>query len=260
MLSKGLSSVLSRTPVWKHQFFRAQLSLWSNSYIHTWLLGKTIILTIWTFVGKVMSLLFNTLSRFFIVKVHQEITRWLFPITQKSAEELHSPWLLLESWMVFLHMVAKLSSFQALRAPTSFCEFTGDLRVQVGITSCALQPFLSSSSPYLHVPPFTPRTLASNSINTLTSSCNSVTDLRWFHGWFILVLEWACLLAASPVPVIWRSPPHPTQFWVYIIRCRVLNYLDYFFLFYPLNVSIAEFTHFSFLLASHHCWFNFLNM
>ena len=29
--------------------------------------GKTIALTIWTFVGKVMSLLFNTLSRFGIV-------------------------------------------------------------------------------------------------------------------------------------------------------------------------------------------------
>ena len=29
--------------------------------------GKTIALTLWTFVGKVMSLLFNTLSRFVIV-------------------------------------------------------------------------------------------------------------------------------------------------------------------------------------------------
>ena len=28
--------------------------------------GKTIVLTIWTFVGKVVSLLFNTLSRFVI--------------------------------------------------------------------------------------------------------------------------------------------------------------------------------------------------
>jgi len=28
--------------------------------------GKTIALTIWTFIGRVMSLLFNTLSRFFI--------------------------------------------------------------------------------------------------------------------------------------------------------------------------------------------------
>ena len=29
--------------------------------------GKTITLTVWTFVGKVMSLLFNTLSRFVVV-------------------------------------------------------------------------------------------------------------------------------------------------------------------------------------------------
>ena len=26
--------------VWKHQFFSSQLSLWSNSHIHTWLLEK----------------------------------------------------------------------------------------------------------------------------------------------------------------------------------------------------------------------------
>ena len=40
MLSKGLSRVLSCTTVWKHQFFGAQPSLWSNSHIHTWLLEK----------------------------------------------------------------------------------------------------------------------------------------------------------------------------------------------------------------------------
>ena len=38
--SKGLSRVLSNTMVQKHQFFDAQLSLWSNSHIHTWLLEK----------------------------------------------------------------------------------------------------------------------------------------------------------------------------------------------------------------------------
>ena len=38
--SKGLSRVFSNTTVQKHQFFRAQLSLWSNSHIHTWLLEK----------------------------------------------------------------------------------------------------------------------------------------------------------------------------------------------------------------------------
>ena len=37
--SKGLSRVFNTT-VQKHQFFGAQLSLWSNSHIHTWLLKK----------------------------------------------------------------------------------------------------------------------------------------------------------------------------------------------------------------------------
>ena len=35
-----LSRVFSNTIVQKHQFFSAQLSLWSNSHIHTWLLEK----------------------------------------------------------------------------------------------------------------------------------------------------------------------------------------------------------------------------
>ena len=38
--SKGLSRVFSSTTVQKHQFFGAQLSLWSNSHIHTLLLEK----------------------------------------------------------------------------------------------------------------------------------------------------------------------------------------------------------------------------
>ena len=38
--SKGLSRVLSNTTVQKNQFFGAQLSLWSNSHIHTWPLEK----------------------------------------------------------------------------------------------------------------------------------------------------------------------------------------------------------------------------
>ena len=40
LLSKGLSRLFSNTTVQKHQFFSAQLSLWSNSHIHTWLLEK----------------------------------------------------------------------------------------------------------------------------------------------------------------------------------------------------------------------------
>ena len=40
LLSKGLSRVFSNTTVQKHQFFCIQPSLWFNSYIHTWLVGK----------------------------------------------------------------------------------------------------------------------------------------------------------------------------------------------------------------------------
>ena len=38
--SKGLSRVFSNSTAKKHQFFSAQLCLWSNCYIHTWLLEK----------------------------------------------------------------------------------------------------------------------------------------------------------------------------------------------------------------------------
>ena len=37
---QGLSRVFSNTTVQKHQLFGTQLSLWSNSHIHTWLLEK----------------------------------------------------------------------------------------------------------------------------------------------------------------------------------------------------------------------------
>ena len=63
--SKGLSRVFSNTTVQKHQFFGAQPSSQSNSHPYT-TTGKTRALTRWTFVGKVMSLLFNMLSRLVI--------------------------------------------------------------------------------------------------------------------------------------------------------------------------------------------------
>ena len=65
--SKGLSRIFSSSKAQKHQFFNTQPSLWSNSHIHTWPYRKNHSLTRQTFVGKVMSLLFNTLSRFVIV-------------------------------------------------------------------------------------------------------------------------------------------------------------------------------------------------
>ena len=62
--SKGLSRVFSNTTVQKHQFFGTQLSLQlSHPYMTA---GKTIAFSRWTFVDKVMSLLFNMLSRLVI--------------------------------------------------------------------------------------------------------------------------------------------------------------------------------------------------
>ena len=62
---KGLLRVFSNTIVWRHQFFGSQPSLWSNLHLYT-TTGKTIALIIWTFVGKVMSMLFNMWPRFVI--------------------------------------------------------------------------------------------------------------------------------------------------------------------------------------------------
>ena len=77
--SKGLSRVFSSTTVQKHQFSGTQLSFvvqLSQPYVTT---GKTIALTRWTFVGKVMSLLFNMLSRLviaFIPKCKCQLISW----------------------------------------------------------------------------------------------------------------------------------------------------------------------------------------
>ena len=64
--SKGLSRVFSKNTVQNHQFFGVQLSfIVQLSHPHM-TIGKTIALTRRTFVGKVMSLLFNMLSRLVI--------------------------------------------------------------------------------------------------------------------------------------------------------------------------------------------------
>ena len=63
--SKGLSRVFSNTTVQKHQFFCTQLNSVQLSHPHM-TTGKTIALTRRTFVSKVMSLLFNILSRLVI--------------------------------------------------------------------------------------------------------------------------------------------------------------------------------------------------
>ena len=65
----------SKASIFLHSpFFMVQLS---HLYMTT---GKTIALTIWTFVGKVMSLLFNMLSRFviaFLLRSKRLLLSWL---------------------------------------------------------------------------------------------------------------------------------------------------------------------------------------
>ena len=87
--SRELSRVFSNTTVQKHQFFGTQLSLWSNShpYMTT---GKTIALTRWTFVGKVMSLLFNMLSRL-VTAFHSRSKHVLILWLQSSSAEILEP-------------------------------------------------------------------------------------------------------------------------------------------------------------------------
>ena len=75
LLSKGLLRIFSSTTVWKHQFFSVQPSVWCNSHPYM-TIGKIIALTIWTFVSKVISLLFNTLSGFVIAFLPIYLDSW----------------------------------------------------------------------------------------------------------------------------------------------------------------------------------------
>ena len=60
--SKGLSRVFSNTTVQKHKFFCAVFFMVQLSYPYM-TTGKTIALTRWTFVSKIMPVVFNMLSR-----------------------------------------------------------------------------------------------------------------------------------------------------------------------------------------------------
>ena len=66
LLSKGLSRVFSSTTVWKHQVLRVWPSLWSNSHIHTWLLGEKKQKTFTTPLLAKWFFFLNTLSEFVI--------------------------------------------------------------------------------------------------------------------------------------------------------------------------------------------------
>ena len=77
--SKGLSRVISNITVWKHQFFGAQVSLWST-LISLHVYWKTVALTRQIFIDKEMYLLFNTLTRWvmtFLPRSKHLLISWL---------------------------------------------------------------------------------------------------------------------------------------------------------------------------------------
>ena len=76
--SKGLSRVFSNTTVQKHQFFSAQVFQISHPSMTT---GKTKALTRRTFVGKIMSLLFNMLFRVVITFLPRSVFYFMAAIT-----------------------------------------------------------------------------------------------------------------------------------------------------------------------------------
>ena len=79
----------SSTIIQKHQFFNAHFVQLSHPYMTT---GKTIALTRWTFVGKVMSRLFNMLSRLviaFLPRSKHHLISWLQSASTVVLESCH---------------------------------------------------------------------------------------------------------------------------------------------------------------------------
>ena len=75
----------------KHQFF-LQSAFFMVQLSHLYMTtGKTIALTIWTFVGKVMSLLFNMVSRFVIAFLPKIVKNYVAKTWKKTEIQKHDP-------------------------------------------------------------------------------------------------------------------------------------------------------------------------
>ena len=100
-----LKSLLQHHTSKASQFFGTQLSLRFNSHIHTWPLEKAIALTRRTFVGKVMSLLLNMLSRFVIAFLPRSkclLISWL----QSTSAVISEPKKIVCQFPLFPHLFA----------------------------------------------------------------------------------------------------------------------------------------------------------
>ena len=91
----------SKVSILQHSaFFTVQIS---HPYMTT---GKTIALTTWTFVGKVMSLLFNTLSNFVTALLPMSKHLLISWLQSPSAVILEPPKLSLSVFLLFPHLFA----------------------------------------------------------------------------------------------------------------------------------------------------------
>ena len=143
--SKGLSRVFP-TPQFKNINFSVFSCLYSPTLTSIYkTTGKTIGLTIWTFVGKVMSLLLNTLSRFVIAFLQRRkclLISWLQspsavilePKKMKSLtvsivvpsichEVMGLDAMIFIFWMLSFKQVFSLSSFTFIKRLFSFSHF-----------------------------------------------------------------------------------------------------------------------------------------
>ena len=140
---KRLSRVFSNTTVWKHQFFSVQLSLFIVQLSHPYMTtGKTIVLTRWTFAGKVMSLFFNTLSRLvitFLPRSKYLLISWLQapsavilePKKMKSVTASLFPHLFDMTWWDQMAWTMENYSFTKRNGIGSFVETLMDLEIIV---------------------------------------------------------------------------------------------------------------------------------
>ena len=154
--SKGLSRVFSNTAVQKHQFFSIYSSLRSNSNIM--ITGKTIALTIRTFVGKVMSLLFNMLSRFVIVflpRTKRLLISWL-----KSPSAVILEPKKIKSVDIYLHEVMGLDAMILVFWMLSF-------KLAFSVSSFTFKRLFSSSL------------LSARGWRILSENCRSSTSYTW---------------------------------------------------------------------------------
>ena len=147
----------------------------SHLYLTT---GKTIALTSWTFVGKVMSLYFNMLSRFvtaFLPRSKHLLISWLQAPSSVTLEPkkalslfpffplIYLPWsdgpdaLILVFWLLSFKLSFLLSSFTFIKrlfSSSSLCSVrvvsSAYLRLLIGLSAILIPAWASSSLGILH--------------------------------------------------------------------------------------------------------------